>query len=986
AYNVLFQIIQTAPTHFQQSLQRNDHRPHITLFLAFLELFQLIQNDLNQLPRRHLDFYYKEVLQLKTKAAIADKVHLFFELAKNIEEHELKKAVRFKAGKDSEGNDLFYTLDQDGVFNKAQVVDIKTISKQNANQLHAAPIANSVDGKGGKFSKTETNPAWMTLGGEATPKASIGFAIASRELLLAEGERTVTITLNEDGFEFPSSKNNLTVELSGEKDWIPVTLSTDATLASNVLKFTLDAAVPPVVPFDAKKLKMELGTTLPVLRILLPEETDYEAWKEQTIEKIELTVDVSGVTNILAFNDLGPIDPSNSFLPFGPVPKKGSSLYIGSKEAFQKSLTSVTLNLEWEGLPDFSIYYRGYDTPFSSLNNNETANNLADDYFDIIGQAAFTFKSKVLKSKSDIDLSSNVKELFNSIIPLNSEDLAEAILQSELETYGVTSDYGFIQIISDKDFGHDQFQRVMTRQMLAASLLPKQVKGAYYLVTETINIEGTSKIVTRIKRAANNDSNAPGEVIIPNPPYTPSLKSITLNYKSTSTSDTDGANNDLQLIHLHPFENTYQVFDSPKGKSLIPQYEEKGALLIGLENLQAEQSLSLLFQLSENTAGAEAETATLQWYYLKDNNWEAFEQAAIPSDTTEALIRSGIVQLAIPNDINKNNTILPDHSHWIKVAVIAGSPQAVSRTIAIHTQAARVTFQDNENAKDHLATALPPKQISKLELGDAAIKKIEQAYPSFGGRTAESDTHFYIRISERLRHKGRAITLYDYERLVLEAFPDLYKVKCVNHATKDFILQPGEVLVAVIPDFKNLAAVDRLAPKVTKSKLQAIQAFLEDKNTAFVGNEQHSLHVLNPSYDKVGVNFKVQFKPYVTAKGFHEQKLKEAIQAFLAPWAFSSSAEINFGGTIHKSSILNFVEEQDYVDHVVDFKMNRENVNGDINLLEAKSPISIFIPSEFIKVSSKDFECPPQNTIEEKGLGYIKLEALKLQTEPQTSA
>ncbi|MEM6380811.1 MAG: hypothetical protein AAF705_21720, partial [Bacteroidota bacterium] len=355
AYNVLFQIIQTAPTHFQQSLQRNDHRPHITLFLAFLELFQLIQNDLNQLPRRHLDFYYKEVLQLKTKAAIADKVHLFFELAKNIEEHELKKAVRFKAGKDSEGNDLFYTLDQDGVFNKAQVVDIKTISKQNANQLHAAPIANSVDGKGGKFSKTETNPAWMTLGGEATPKASIGFAIASRELLLAEGERTVTITLNEDGFEFPSSKNNLTVELSGEKDWIPVTLSTDATLASNVLKFTLDAAVPPVVPFDAKKLKMELGTTLPVLRILLPEETDYEAWKEQTIEKIELTVDVSGVTNILAFNDLGPIDPSNSFLPFGPVPKKGSSLYIGSKEAFQKSLTSVTLNLEWEGLPDFSI-------------------------------------------------------------------------------------------------------------------------------------------------------------------------------------------------------------------------------------------------------------------------------------------------------------------------------------------------------------------------------------------------------------------------------------------------------------------------------------------------------------------------------------------------------------------------------------------------------------------------------------------------------
>jgi hypothetical protein len=55
-------------------------------------------------------------------------------------------------------------------------------------------------------------------------------------------------------------------------------------------------------------------------------------------------------------------------------------------------------------------------------------------------------------------------------------------------------------------------------------------------------------------------------------------------------------------------------------------------------------------------------------------------------------------------------------------------------------------------------------------------------FPSFGGRETEDSSQFYKRVSERLRHKERAITIFDYERLVLESFPSIYKVKCVNHA------------------------------------------------------------------------------------------------------------------------------------------------------------------------------------------------------------
>jgi hypothetical protein len=57
--------------------------PHLALFLSFLKLLRIPQGRLNNLTGRHLDFYYKEVLNLSKQKAIPDRVHLIFKLAKN---------------------------------------------------------------------------------------------------------------------------------------------------------------------------------------------------------------------------------------------------------------------------------------------------------------------------------------------------------------------------------------------------------------------------------------------------------------------------------------------------------------------------------------------------------------------------------------------------------------------------------------------------------------------------------------------------------------------------------------------------------------------------------------------------------------------------------------------------------------------------------------------------------------------------------------
>jgi hypothetical protein len=471
----------------------------------------------------------------------------------------------------------------------------------------------------------------------------------------------------------------------------------------------------------------------------------------------------------------------------------------------------------------------------------------------------------------------------------------------------------------------------------------------------------------------------------------------------------------MTFLHLHPFPNTYRRLGSVSGGHLLPQFSAKvkqtatseqqqcsdcrttapapaapvrevvvseaGALLIGLSGLQPRQSVSLLFQMAENTADADAPKSKVRWYYLADNEWKAFEEYQVASDTTDELIQSGIVELSIPDGINRNNTILPPAWHWLKAAVTeyAGS---VSELIGVHAQAASITFQDNDNDPARMALPLPPQTIGKLENDDSALKGINQLYQSFGGIPPEDSLSFYTRVSERLRHKGRAVTLFDYERLVLEAFPGIYKVKCINHTDDQHRLSPGHVLISVIPDYSKLQAVDRSQPKVTLAQLEKIKRFLEARNCDFVAAEDCSLHVLNPIYEKVTVKFDVRFMPEITATDFHIRKLRDAIVRFLSPWAFDDAAEINFGGKVFKSSILHFVEKQPYVDYVVNFQMMHRESAQDLAVVEAETPRTVLVPAPAedmdIRHIPDEHYCPAENLIRRNTLGYLNLEDVVL--------
>ena len=110
-----------APEKFENSKFDSYRRPHFVLFLAFLQLLKQTQGRLNTLTRRHLDFYFQEVLRLKKKQGIPDHVHIIVEASPYTEQMRLPAGTLLNAGKDKLGKELAYSTDSEIIVNHAQI-------------------------------------------------------------------------------------------------------------------------------------------------------------------------------------------------------------------------------------------------------------------------------------------------------------------------------------------------------------------------------------------------------------------------------------------------------------------------------------------------------------------------------------------------------------------------------------------------------------------------------------------------------------------------------------------------------------------------------------------------------------------------------------------------------------------------------------------------------------------------------------------------
>ena len=939
--------------------------PHLALFLSFLRLYESGPKRLiNEFTTRHLAFYYKDVLRLTKKAEEPDHVHLVIEPRKNSPSFLLDQSNLFSAGKDGKGKELIYKPVRDTVIGYAGIESLRSVfyQQEGKGSIHHAPVANSLDGMGEKLPAEDT--AWHAFGKPGLPLLETGFAFASPVLRMKEGNRSIELEIQLDslGEAYPEEvmmKNLFEVHLTGEKGWIgPLSVSPEWKETGLLLiKLSIPSTEKAIVDYQPSLHGGRYTATAPVIQLALNQQTDeniigYNDLKDLVIRKASIQVNVTGIRQLELENDLGKLDPKKPFAPFGQQATAGSSLKIGCEEALSKNLTAISLALEWKNPPaNLGTHYQAYGMGISNSS------------FTMSSNFSTAFNKNYRQSSLPLFDSGNATRPIELDL-MNGETISSGLffntgLISALKNSGSLWAKPLIRRIGSS------FPTLIFQPLPSQPSQPGKISLTLrqsFLHSEYLK-KSVEKVVNYVK-----DPEAPQPFAALNEPYTPVLSQLQLSYKASSgevdisSATAESYSNDaLDFFHLayggqmreHAFQHAQLSFSSPIEVRLLPSYSMSGELLMGLSGIQPGDSISILFQLAEGSEDPDLPHPEPEWSVLSDNYWMPLDFRGVVLDTTDQLRKSGIIRFVLPAEASTSHTLLSPGLIWLK-AGISGSFASICKVTGIFPNALEAAFINNDNDPEHLDAPLEKNRISKLKISHPLVKSITQPFNSFGGKKEELEKAFNTRVSERLRHKNRSISSWDYERMVLQGFPEVHKVKAIPHSRyfeesgKFCWLAPGHVLLIVIPDLRNKNAVNPLQPKVNSETLHRIDEFLRRHS-----GMQVQLRVRNPRYQTVKVECKVKFRVGFEFN-FYSIQMNQAIREYLSPWAYGSAGEIDFGGRLYKSVLLNFIEELLYVDYIEELFIYTEILGGglsdDQSVIEGNTPDSILVSATDHKI------------------------------------
>lgn len=761
-------------------------------------------------------------------------------------------------------------------------------------------------------------PRWRTFGDGAradgaTAPARLGFMIASPLLALAEGERTITLTLGFTEAGYPSAGNAIRSALKAGGMPFRFLLSTAKgmiEIAPPSVEITQDLSSPGSgLPAYTRMLRFVLrlsaqtpavgppppGSALlgaqPILQVLLQDLSDpakpdapprkaYDAFRQLVLDRVHLQVTVAGLTDLLLQNDEAGLNPKKPFEPFGRAPVSGSRFLFAHPEICTKRLDLLCVGIDWLGAPDdLGAWYANYPAQSPPIANN----------------ASFVAHWQLCDRRAGFDL----KDVALFAGGGDGADQQRLAGVTEPAWFGIPRDA--------IEARYPAYQASPQARMGAEPLACDR-----YWVLELGRPDFLHSIYPQAAARAAT-TNTPPKIL--NPPYTPRIKRLRVYYQASVELDplNNGPTAADQLFYVEPFG--YRLITvRPKtadAATWLPQHDNEGELYLGLAGVTPPQNLAFLFQMAAGSADPDVVPPPVRWSYLSDNQWVDLDDRHLLSDTTRGLLNAGLIEFDLPPA--QSSTLLPADRYWIRAA-IARHSRGVCEVVDIRTQAVSASLVEGPNL-DGAGAALAPNRITGLVEARPEVAAVQQPYSSFGGSPAEEDRHFRIRVSERLRHKGRALTCWDYERLVLETFPEIYKVKCLAVDSVDDPRRASLVQVIVIPDIRGKRPFDPFEPKVPADTLRRIEEFLANCSAAGA-----PFRVQNPRYCSLKLRFSVRLRPGCNP-GFYLAQLDEEVRRFLAPWAYDDSADIVFGGRVSANLIVHFVEQRPYVDYVAGMKL-----------------------------------------------------------------
>lgn len=928
-----------APGLFHHSLEHNDaHAPHIGLLLAFLDQFKLVQEDMNGLTERHLQFYFQDLLGQRPARMTPDLVHLIVRLSEKSKDVVLPAGLIASAGQDAEGKNLLFEVRDTVRMSQVKIGALYTLFVSREPLIDYFTRYRLVSGL---YCDTplvglpsETSEAgWATLGEEqifrsegerSMQDASIGFALSSSALLMGSGVRDVALTFRVQ----PASLEQLTflvtdianhrklrpdevfqevfatafdLFLTTEDGWHPVdryevSLAEEMNNTAFSITFSLGQAEPAIVRYTPTTHGYDLQATQPVLKAHLRQGGHFFGYsfiEPLVLEDIHIKVSVSNVGNLRMFNRFGPLDLNGPVQFLGPMPEKGSYFLLGHEELFCKQLSGLEIGWEYQPFPgdtrDLGAYFSAYGQGVTT-----------DSYrLEMTARTDYQFSPTSRKKRQETPLFDISKDgLLVRERTLRDIDLKRLgihpdyqLKAGQLDNYSRDSRTGFLRfelVDPIMGFGFEAFPGVFSAAVTANAAQGSLLKG------ET------------------------PKVPLPNNPFAPTIDAVTVNYQaedilvfeeSRLLENAPESGSEFYLYHPFGVSRTMTGGKSHSRK-IIPTFPDEGYLFLGLSDIGPGQEVNLLFDLVPGGAWEMGVIPTLEWKALVGSEWKPLSAAHVLSDETRGLMETGILRIKLPSGIKTNAGAMPGGLLWL-CAAVTNKASMISRTRDIHTNALVAAFKPAESQM-HAPLHLPPGRIRDFASPVQGVINVSQPLESYGGRMGENRNAYYNRVSERLRHKNRALTRWDIERLLLQKFDWLAQAKCVGPWGSGSLVEHGSAVVVALPRLSAQTA--RFEPNLNRAEISILKEYLAELSNPF-----SEITVRNPTYEYLRIKCKVNLKG--DHHGILLEQLQEDLRRFISPWLFSGAVNASLGGTIQVTELLGCIQSLSYVNYVTGFSV-----------------------------------------------------------------
>ena len=326
-----------------------------------------------------------------------------------------------------------------------------------------------------------------------------------------------------------------------------------------------------------------------------------------------------------------------------------------------------------------------------------------------------------------------------------------------------------------------------------------------------------------------------------------------------------------------------------------------GMVAIGLDlaDRAIGSSVSVYLEVESAAPCGSSSAPDAWWEWWDGEQWHHL----LVADGSRLLRESGLLRFVAPSGWAVGCTATgADTGRWVRL--VTTSPTRIGVLTSVTPDAVVATFVSSAadpQTDPSPATALPPGTIKGTLTPVAGVKKVTNL-GGVRGRGPEEDGAFRRRASALARHRGRAITAWDYEEIVAVEFAEVAAVRCLPHTLPNGQAAPGAVGLVVIPD-----RPDDPAPRPSVS----LSGRITDVLAPMTG-----LHatpaVLCPLYEPVRVETTILLR-----RGFAALTGKDAISAALEAWLHpTGTTPTRWGRSLYRSSLEAFLDGLGEVDTV----------------------------------------------------------------------